>query len=255
MHAYWIMLRKEWLELKRSYKFIIMPIAYLIIMLTLPIVMKLLPDLIEQDLPKGTIIEIPESTASDILTGMFSNFEQLGIIALILFVMGSISGEREKGIAPMVLSKPISRFAYFSAKWTIFNLLSIISYMIGLSVTLYYTRILFDGQMDWLAIMKGNSLLLLILILCVTITLFYSAFCKSTLMAGFLSYATYLAITKVGAYLPSRPEKYTPSYLIERANEMMTGSQVNAAASIIGTVVILSILFSLANSILKRQEI
>ena len=255
MHAYWTMLKKECLELKRTYKLIIMPVAYVIIMLTLPIVMKILPDLIEQDLPEGTVIEIPESSASDILIGMFSNFEQLGIIALILFVMGSIAGEREKGIAPMVLSKPISRFSYLSAKWTIFSLLSMISYMIGLVLTVYYTRILFKGQMDWFAIVKGNSLLLLILILCVTITLFYSALCKNTLMSGFLSYATYLAITKVGAYLPSGLEKYTPSYLIERANEMMIGSQGDIAAPMIGTALISIILFILANSILKRQEI
>ena len=255
MHAYWIMLKKEWLELKRSYRLVILPIAYTIIMVTLPIIMKMLPDLIEQDLPKGTVIQIPESNTSDILAGMFSNFEQLGIIALILFVMGTISGEREKGIAPMVLTKPVSRFTYLLSKWTVFNLFSILSYLIGLIVTLYYTRILFEGKMDWFAIMKGNSLLLLILIVCVTTTLFYSAFCKSTLMAGFLSYATYLVVTKVGAYLPSTLEQYTPSKLIESANEMMIGNQINVAAPVIGTVIIFSILLFLANSMLKRQEI
>lgn len=255
MHTFLTMLKKEWVELMRSYKLFIMPIAYAIIMLSLPIVMKLLPDLIEQDLPEGAIIEIPESTSTDILNGMFSNFEQMGIIALILFVMGAISAEREKGVAAMVLSKPITRFTYFSAKWTIFNLLSVVSYIIGLVLSLYYTRILFEGTMDWSSIMKGNSILLLILLLCVTITLFYSAFCKSTLLAGFLSYATYLAITKVGAFLPSSLENYTPSKLIEGANDMMVGKQENLTASIIGTTLIIIILFVLGNRMLNRQEI
>lgn len=249
------MLWKEWLELKRSYKMIIVPFAFAIIMVTLPITMKLLPSLIQQDLPEGTVIVVPESTASDIVGGIYANFEQLGLIVLILVMMGTVASEREKGSAALVLSKPVGRSGYLLAKWTAYSMLSVVSFLFGMMLTVYYTRILFEGVMEWKAIALGTLLYLVPILLCVTLTLLFSSIIRSVVFAGFVSYGSYLALTKLGKYLPNEIEKYTPSAIIDSAGKIMVGQEAAIMAPLLISLALLVVILALAIMLFKRQEL
>ncbi len=255
MGMFWAMLWKEWIELKRSYKVIIVPFAFAIIMVTLPITMKLLPTLIQQDLPEGAVISVPESSAADIVSGIYANFEQLGLIVLILVMMGTVASEREKGSAALILSKPIGRSGYILAKWTAYALLSTVSFLFGMGLTVYYTRILFDGKMEWAAIAEGTLLYLVLILLCVTLTLLFSSIMKSAVLAGFLSYAVYLALTKLGKYLPDSLEKYTPTAFTEAAGNIIIGKEghIMAPLLILLAVIVLKIILTIL--LFKKEEI
>ncbi|WP_455662620.1 ABC transporter permease [Pradoshia sp.] len=255
MAMFGAMLWKEWLELKRSYKLIIVPFAFAIIMVTLPITMKLLPALIEQDLPEGTVIVVPESTASDIVGGIYANFEQLGLIVLILVMMGTVASEREKGSASLVLSKPIGRGGYIMAKWLSYSMLSVISFLFGMALTLYYTRILFDGKMEWGAIAQGTLLYLVLILLCVTLTLLFSAIMRSAIFAGFLGLGSYLALTKLGQYLPDAIEKYTPSAFLDSTAKIMLGQEGGILAPLLVLLVLVAVSLFLSIMLFKRQEL
>ena len=255
MAIFGAMLWKEWLELKRSYKLIIVPFAFAIIMVTLPITMKLLPSLIEQDLPEGTVIVVPESTASDILAGIFANFEQLGLIVLILVMMGTVASEREKGSSALVLSKSTGRSGYLLAKWAAYSMLSVVSFLFGMLLTVYYTRVLFDGKMDWGAIVQGTLPYLILILLCVTLTLLFSSILKSAVFAGFISYGSYLALTKLGQYFPAGIEKYTPSAFIDNASKIMIGQDGTIVTPLLVLLALIAVLLILAIKLFKRQEL
>ena len=255
MAIFGAMLWKEWLELKRSYKLIIVPFAFAIIMVTLPITMKLLPTLIQQDLPEGTVLVVPESTANDIVSGIYANFEQLGLIVLILVMMGTIASEREKGSAALVLSKPIGRGSYLLAKWTAYSLLSVVSFLFGMALTVYYTRILFVGHMEWGAIIKGTLLYLVLILLCVTLTLLFSSIMKNAVFAGFISFGSYLALTKLGQYLPEAMEKYTPYGYIDSAAKVIAGQEGAIMTPLLVLLILIAIVLGCAILLFKKEEI
>lgn len=255
MSAFSTMLKKEWMETKRSYKLLIIPIAFSILMLALPISMYLLPSLIESDLPEGTVIQIPESKTVDILPAIFSNFEQTGIIVLIIISMGAIAKERENGSAAMVLSKPISRKSYVLAKWTMYSLIGIFGFLLGMILTIYYTAILFEGPIEIYDIARGTVSYSLLILLCVSVTIFYSSFVKSSIVTGMLSYATYLAITKLSALLPKSIIEISPYSLIDRTNDIMVGINDRIWISVLGMVILIAGFLLAGVYLFKKQEI
>jgi len=84
------MVVKETKELCKNFKMIIVPLIFTLLALMQPITMKMLPELLKSagNLPKGTVIQIADPLVSDVLSGLLSQFAQLGIIVIILMVMG-----------------------------------------------------------------------------------------------------------------------------------------------------------------------
>ena len=55
------LLKKEMKELASTYKLLVVPIATILLMVTYPISLKLLPTLLKGELPEAVIKEIPNS--------------------------------------------------------------------------------------------------------------------------------------------------------------------------------------------------
>ncbi|MCL4869197.1 MAG: hypothetical protein KJ063_09520 [Anaerolineae bacterium] len=49
---------------------------------------------------------IPEPTSRDAITQYISNVTQFGFVLAVLLGMGAVAGEKERGLTPMILSKP-----------------------------------------------------------------------------------------------------------------------------------------------------
>ena len=124
MRTFKALLKKEMKELASTYKMLVVPIATIILMVSYPISMKLLPTLLKGEFPEAVINEIPIPTMNEVLSNVFLNFESLGVLILILISMGTISGERDKSVAAMVLVKPVSRNAYVLSKWVTYSILA-----------------------------------------------------------------------------------------------------------------------------------
>lgn len=249
------MFQKEWKELKSTYKFIFVPIAFAILMISFPISMKLLPDLLASEMPEGAVIEIPELSTSEMMSAAFNNFELIGVIILILISMGSIAGEREKGVAAMVLVKPVSRAVYLLAKWSAYSLLAIGSFFFGMMLTASYTNVLFSENLIWSDTIVGILLYLPIIVLIITFSICASTFSKSPVAAGAISIVVYLLIMNLPKFIQASWVDNLPHGLVESANEFMKGNMIEIAGPLLS--VFLLIVFVLAVGIvqLNRQEI
>ena len=253
MNVYKTLLLKEWRELLASYKLLIVPAAFLVLMLSYPISMKILPDLLESEMPEGVTIEMADLAAPDILPGINQNFELMGVIVIILVMMGAVSGEREKGIAAMVLVKPVSRTVYFFSKWTVYGFLIIISYLISAGAAALYTNLLFEGVIHWGSIAGGFFLYLPILLLMAAVTLFFSVLLKTPAATGFAAFAAYLAIMNL-PQLAGPLAKVSPLELSKHAGTWLTGAGAFPAASLAGTLVLLAVFLVSGPLLLKKQQ-
>jgi ABC-2 type transport system permease protein len=250
------MLRKEIMELIKSYKILFVPIAFAIIMSMQPIMLHMLPTLLENsgDFPEGTIIHIPDYSVGHVFDVVFSEFQSLGAIVLILIVMGAIAGERGSGVSAMALVKPVGRARYFFAKATSYSLLTIVSFYIGAVAAAYYTEVFF-GVVDWGKIMLATLVFLPNLLLIISVTLFFSAILRSPVAAGALGLVLTLLFNLVPPYFGGVIQSLSPAELKENAIQLVQGGAYDLTAPLSG-VLVLIILFLMAGWYLfEKQEI
>jgi ABC-2 type transport system permease protein len=129
------------------------------------------------------------------------------VILALLVPMGAIVGEKDRGTAAMVLSKPVSRAAFLLAKFVAAALVFLVGILLAALGAYYYTGILFEwldvGQFALL-----NLLFWLNLLVYLALTIFASTLARSTVAAGGIGFGLFMLmwivgiIPQIGKYLP-----------------------------------------------------
>jgi ABC-2 type transport system permease protein len=249
-------LSRELRDLVRSYKLLFVPLVFVFLGVSQPIIIKLLPTLMKSasNLPQGAIIQIPTPPPAAVIAGAFGSFNQLGLITLILVVMGAVAGERLSGVAATVLSKPVGRRSYLLAKMASYGLLTAFSLLLGLAAAAYYTGLLI-GPVEWAAVANGYGLFLPYLLLVVALTLSCSTLLPSPVAAGGTSVLLLVALNLIPKYLGESIASISPGALTESAVQAVMGEPHLVGRPMLG-VLTLMILALLGGWIaLERQDI
>lgn len=201
-----VMVRKELLELVRSYKLLWVPLVFLLLGIMQPVSTYFMPVILEQagSLPEGTVIEIPKPQGSEVLAQTLQQFGTLGVLVLVLVSMGTVSGERNNGTASLILVKPVSVLSYIRSKWIALMLLTWGSLIFGYFAAWYYTDLLF-GEVLFAKVFSSLLIYGLWLSLIVTSTILFSALLRSPAAAAFS--------TLGGAVVLSLPAELFPKQL------------------------------------------
>src|SRR5699024_1809850 len=111
--------QKELIENWRNRKWIWVPLIIMLLTVMEPVTYYFLPDILDYagGVPDGTVIEIPDMDASEMVMMSLESLSTYGILIIALFTMGTISNERKCGITEIILVKPIRYHHYISAKW------------------------------------------------------------------------------------------------------------------------------------------
>ena len=114
-----VLLKKEILETRRTSRLLVTLVVFFVVGLISPILAKYTPLILRSipDMPAGLANAIPEPTVRDAIAQYVKNISQFGILLVILFSMGSIAQEKERGTAAMLLTKPVRRSEVILAKW------------------------------------------------------------------------------------------------------------------------------------------
>ena len=190
---------KEAREMVRLGRWIPLVAVYLFLGILQPITSKLMPAILSSasNLPKGTVIHIPPATVDQVLYGIIGQYNQLGILTLILVGMGMIAGER-KLVGEWLWSKPVNMTHYILAKYSVFFLVAALSSLIGLGLGAYYTAQLI-GPVNWNALWQGALLYVLCQAFLISVILLASALVTSPSLAGGIAL---MVIVLVNVLLP-----------------------------------------------------
>lgn len=177
-------LAKEAREMVRLGRWIPLLGVYVFLGILQPITFKLLPTIMgsASNLPKGTVFHIPPPTVDQVLYGIIVQYNQLGILALILVGMGMMAGER-KLVGEWLWSKPVHITHYVLAKYSVLFLVAALASLIGLGVGAYYTAQLI-GPVHWNALCQGALLYVLYQAFLISVILLASALVTSPSLAG-----------------------------------------------------------------------
>lgn len=179
-----IWLAKEAREMVRLGRWVPLVAVYLFLGMLQPITSKLMPAILSSasNLPKGTVIHIPPATVDQVLYGIIGQYNQLGILALILVGMGMIAGER-KLVGEWLWSKPVNMTHYVLAKYSVFFLVAALASLIGLGLGAYYTAQLI-GPVNWTVLWQGALLYVLYQAFLISVILLASALVTNPSLAG-----------------------------------------------------------------------
>jgi ABC-2 type transport system permease protein len=202
------LLRKELLEQWRTYRFLVVVAVLLLFGLTSPLIARYVPDIIRSlGGIEGLDQIIPTPTTADAIGQYLKNCVQFGVILALLVPMGAIVGEKDRGTAAMVLSKPVSRASFLLAKFVVAAAVFLVGILLAALGGYYYTGVLFEwlnvGQFAFL-----NLLFWLNLLVYLALTMLASTLARSTVAAGGIGFGLFMvmwiagAIPQVGQYLP-----------------------------------------------------
>ena len=254
MRGFGALLRKEIKEQFRTNKIIIFAVVFLFFGLSSPVMTKYLPEILNSlSETGGLVIEMPEPASSDALVSYASNISQFGVLMAVLLAMGAIAKEIESGTAALLLSKPVSRLSFIIAKLVAQGLNILLGLLLGGLACWGYTLIFF-GNAGALGFLQQMLLMLLFLLFCLSVTLYFSSLLKNQIAAGGLAIAVIIVISILSG-LP-KVVHFLPGGLISWGNQLVLGTSGDAEWGALATtlaLIVLGVYGSWLN--LRRKEL
>lgn len=244
--------RKEWLELIRSYRLMVVAIVLVFFGLTSPLLAKFTPELITLIPTGGISIQMPPPTVMDAYGQYIKNMAQFGIILALLLTMGAVAQEKDKGTAAMMLVKPLPRGAFLGAKFLGLAAMFAIALAAAGIACYYYTLLLFEAMniLHWLVL---NALIFIYVLVFVALTLFCSTLTRSQAAAGGTALGLMVILGLVGA-IPGLG-KYLPGELITWGTRLMQGDTTSSWTAFGISIGLIVIPLLAAWLIFKNQEL
>lgn len=252
MKALPILLRKELVEQWRTMRLPSALALFLFVGISSPLLARFTPQIV-QAVGGGHLASlVPPPQVADAVAQFVKNMSQFGALMAIVLAMGSVAGERDRGTAAFVLSKPVGRFAFLAAKLLALTATLGAGVAAATLATYVYTGVLFS----WLqpGFVVTAALTLVALAVFATFTFAASTVTGSTVAAGA---AGFLALLVAGA-ISVLPDvgAYSPFGMVTGAQPLAVGTP---AASVLGPlavqVAIIAVLVAATVTAFRRQEL
>jgi ABC-2 type transport system permease protein len=252
-----VMYRKEILEMWRSFKWLWMPLIFILLGAMQPITTYYMPQILEFSggLPEGTIIDIPVPTGGQMMASVLSQFGSIGVLALVLAGMGIVAAEKQNRSITLVMVRPVRYFNWILAKWSAFVTIGLVSLTAGAVSGWYYTEILI-GDVIERRLISAVLVYGVWLIFVMSVTLLASTVLKSSSAAAFISILFIATITALTSLLGNMMQ-WSPAQLPMFTTSLLTSGEYgdNFALCLTAAIVIISFLLMLSARSIKKQEV
>jgi ABC-2 type transport system permease protein len=243
-------LKQQW----RTRRFIVVGAVFVVFGMVSPLLARFLPEILGSLEGAEMFADlIPEPAVADAVGQYIKNLTQFGFILAIVLGMGAVAGEKEKGTAAMILSKPMPRWAFITSKFVAHSAVYIISFLIASISAYYYTYFLFEPP-SFGSFMLMNFLLLVWLLVFVAVTVLGSTLGSSTGGAAGIAAVGSVVILILGS-IPTIGE-LMPGALVGWASQLFLAnlSLPNAGALAMGVVLIIVFLIG-SIAVFEQQEL
>lgn len=249
--------KKEILEDWRNFKWIWVPLVFIVICIMDPLSTYYLPQIIDAvgGMPEGAVFEVPAVQPEQAIMMSLAELSMFGVLVIVAISMAVIAGgERKSGVAELILVKPVSYFTYISAKWAAKGLLVFTSYLIGMLASWYYVNLLY-GEITAGQFVSLFFFYLVWLIFVISLTIFYNTVVKIPGLVLTLSVVTIMGMSAINQIF-GHHMSWFPNSISGHITEMLMVNKIPgalwAAASI--TIILSVVLLIASNFMLKTKE-
>lgn len=192
----------ELLEAIRNIKFFWLAVFFTILGVTQPLIDKYMEVIIKSlGGVDGIMMDpnAPEPQSNEVLLATFSGqFNQIGLIILVISFMGMIVVEKNSGVQGFIFTRPVSNIEYIISKSIGNWLISMVCISVGAIVSYFYTIYLFDHYpfTNLLLFLLFYSLWILFV---VSIAVLLSTFIKSSIFIGVMTIILAMIVMLLGS--------------------------------------------------------
>ncbi len=248
-------LRKELHESLRTNRLLVVAAIFAVLGIISPLTAKYTPELLKSlgTGSGGVTIILPTPTVKDAITQFIKNVAGTGILVAILLPMGLVAREKERGTAAFVLTKPLTRPAFLTAKLLALGLTLTAGVAVGALATYWYTALLVT-PISLGGFFAASLLVLLSLLVYASFTFLGSTLLSAQLPAAGIGIAAWIIISILSAF--PNIEQYTPAGLLTPASQLALGlSPQHLWVSIAASVALLVVVLLLAWISFRGQEL
>lgn len=258
MSRWSILFNKEWLESRRNFKLLWLPIVFILLGITQPLITFYMPQILQAagGLPEGVSFTFPELSGAQVMASTLSEqFDQLGLFIIIISMMGVVSGDKNSGMLSFMLTRSTSLTEYVSSKWLAQAIIVIISILAGCFASYYYVDYLYSS-ISFTYLLLGVGIYLIWCLFIFTLTMALSAILGKNAAVAFLSIVV-LIVLKVATVLREEIQMFNPAYLTNHAVNMLTNGETlsSFAPTVIVTVLLMLVLMLITKTYLAKKEL
>lgn len=207
----------------RECKVVWLPLVFIFLGISQPAVTYFLPDLL-QTLGGSEGITIDPAMANqeggDVLASTLgSQFDQLGVMILVISMMGIIQSEKANGMLDFILTRPVSVRSYIGGKTISNYLFAAASIALGYGVSYLYVYFLFTS-VPLLPLMTALGFYLLWVLFIVAFTMMISAMFQSQSVVALISIVCLLGL-RVIVGLSTVIDHINPASMSEYAIDLL----------------------------------
>lgn len=252
---YSVLFRKEILEQVRTSKLLAITVVLFICGLISPLLAKYTPLILQSipDLPEALAGVIPEPTVADSIGQYVKNVSQFGVLLAVLFNMGVVAQEKERGTAAMLLVKPVERQAMILSKW-LAAMIVVAAGLFTAGIAEYlYTAYLFES-LNVGRFLILNLFLTLFLVVYLTAAIMASSMARTQTMAAWTAFGA-LALLLILSSIPWISD-FMPGALLNWGSQLAIGIVPEPAwGAVIVSVVLIIVMLAAAILKFQREEI
>ncbi|MBU3144297.1 hypothetical protein [Clostridium sp. CF012] len=234
--------KKEIMESKRQYKYIILAVGIIAFAIINPFMLKLLPKILEQQLKgdlSSLIVASPKAAINDYINSLF----QIGTL-FIIFTLGSNLNEEineEKFVFPY--SKGSVPAGIVLAKIIHYTIVITLLTFIGFLTCAYYGSILFKGEnVELSGIMSSALLMSVYYFFNIALVTLLSSLVRKGVTAGFITVmitftsTAFVNLNSIGKFMPYKLVEGANSFSLENYSYTIAFSIICSILFIIATI-------------------
>lgn len=219
---------KEWLEQRRSLKIIWLPIVFALLGLTQPMMMYFLPDILKafgtgNEAEQVINLMGNQSAQAVMAQTLGSQFDQLGIIIIVVALMACIQSDRTKGMLAFIMTRPVNTIEYVLSKWVMQCLMGLGSLLIGYILAAYYTYFLF-GELSINTLIESFFVYALWFVFVISLVVFASAAFDSSAIVAMVSVFIAILLGVISGF-GGWVQMFNPAYLSKNATALIMSGQ------------------------------
>lgn len=214
------LLKKEWMESLRNFKFIAFVIVMLIFGILSPLTALLMPEILGAALKEqfeGLVL--PDPTAYDSFVQFFSNINQMGMLLLVILFGSLLTNEFSRGTLTNLVTKGLKRRNIIAVKFLFVVIVWTIGYVLSAATTYMYTIMYWDETLHnlWFSLLTSYVYGIFLIALAFMLSIWVKNFVGVLgIMLGIIVVFTLISISPDAA-------EWLPNYLISSNMDLVTG--------------------------------
>ncbi|WP_066392810.1 ABC transporter permease [Neobacillus mesonae] len=258
MSTFIVLAKKEVAQMVREYKIIWLPLVFIFLGITQPVVTYYLPDILKA-VGGGQGITIDPSMAAQnggevLASTLGSQFDQLGIMIIIVSIMGIIQSDKANGMLAFILTRPVKVSSYIYGKIISNYLFVTFSVTIGYLVSYLYVYLLFTSIhfIDFLAALLFYLLWVLFI---VSFTTMISTIFNSQGIIALIS-IVFLLVCRVIVGLSPVIDRINPASMSKYGMDILVLGTVNPDViwGLISTILLSALTLMAANKWISKKK-